>query len=91
MALTTKQQNIVEEYIVPLMMNKSLNIDGEDFEQLLDKWGLPYIETAIYLYEKIAPAACKGCKYIRFYADLHPCIFCSRVPRKDYYEERKYK
>ena len=71
------------------MTNKSLNLDGEDFEQLLAKNRLPYNETVIYLYEKVAPAACKGCKHICFYADSYPCISCIRVLHTDYYEVRK--
>ena len=41
-----------------------------------------------YVFESIAPAQCRGCKYIQ-YLGMHPCTSCSsRVKLKDFYEKR---
>lgn len=74
-----------QENLKRILENGCTDSDIEDF---IDE----HPETASFIwdfvYEYIAPAECKGCKYVQM-SGMMPCINCSRrVKVKDYYEHR---
>ncbi len=75
-----------KEAIGDLMRNGCSDSDIEDFvnahpdTDARDIWD--------YVYERDAPDACKGCKFIQM-SGMMPCIRCKRkVQLNDYYEPR---
>ena len=60
-----------------------------DIEDFCDENKVSRKEAFKLVAEWSAPEVCKGCAYVVFYPDMHPCCNCSRA-KEDFYKAAEY-